>query len=51
MKEERYDRDLSIMLGQIAIMVNHLAKLYDICMKFPLFINGSKSYIVYGKKE
>lgn len=39
------------MLGEIAIIVNHLAKLYDICLKFPLFINGSKSYIVLGKDE
>lgn len=48
---EKYNRDLSIMFGEIAIMVNHLAKLYDISLKFPLFINGSRSYILHGKEE
>jgi hypothetical protein len=39
------------MFGEIAIMVNHLAKLYDISLKYPLFINGSRSYILFGKEE
>ena len=49
--KERYNRDFSIMFGEIAIMVNHLAKLYDISLKFPLFINGSRSYILFGRDE
>jgi hypothetical protein len=49
--KERNNKDLSIMFGQIAIMVNHLAKLYDINLKYPLFINGSRSYILQGKEE
>jgi hypothetical protein len=53
-KQKFYEKNslrLSVMLGEIAVMINQLAKMYGVPLKNPLFINGSKSYVLSGKKE
>ena len=48
---ENHSKEFSVMLGVIASIINHLSKVYDITLKYPLFINGSKSYIVHNRTE
>jgi hypothetical protein len=54
MRFQFYDtnqKELSVMMGNIALLTNYCSKLFNIPLKFPLFINGSKSFIVKEKKE
>ncbi len=44
-------RELSVMMGNIANMINYFSKLFNITLKYPLFVNGSRSFIVKDKKE
>lgn len=48
---EKHSKELSVMMGSIATMINYMSKLYNITLKYPLFINGSRSFIVKEKKE
>jgi hypothetical protein len=48
---EKYTKELSVMMGNVANIINYLSKLFNIPLKFPLFINGSRSFIVKDKKE
>lgn len=48
---EKHNKEISVTLGTIASLINYLSKLFNIPLKHPLFINGSRSYIVVNKKE
>lgn len=48
---EKHSKELGIMMGDISGMANYLSKLFNVTMKYPLFINGSKTFIVKDKKE
>ena len=44
-------RELSVMMGNIANILNYFSKLFNVTLKYPLFVNGSRSFIVKDKKE
>ncbi len=44
-------RELSVMMGTISNMLNYFSKLFNVTLKYPLFVNGSRSFIVKDKKE
>jgi hypothetical protein len=48
---EKYSKEICVTLGTIASLINYLSKLFNIPLKYPLFINGSRSFIVVNKKE
>lgn len=48
---ERFSKELAVMSGQVACLINYLAKEFNVTMKYPLFNNGSRSFIVKDKKE
>ena len=48
---ERYYKELSVMTGVITQILNYLSYAFNIPLKFPLLLNGSKSYIVKNKRE
>lgn len=48
---EKYYKELSVMTGVIAHMLNFLSYAFNIPLKYPILLNGSKSYIFKNKKE
>ena len=51
---EYYNKDkknISAMLGHICQLLIYLSKTFNIPLRFPIFLNGSKSYIVKNVKE
>lgn len=48
---ERHYKEISVMTGVIAQILNYLSTLFNIPLKYPLVLNGSKSYIVKNKKD
>lgn len=48
---EKYYRELSVMTGVISHMLNFLSFAFNIPLKYPILLNGSKSYIFKNKKE
>jgi len=48
---ERHYKEISVMTGVIAQILNYLSTLFNIPLKYPLLLNGSKSYIVKNKKD
>ena len=48
---ENNSKELSVMMGVIAKMLNYISKIFNVTLKYPLFINGSLSFIVKDKKE
>lgn len=48
---DKNSKELSVMMGIISSIINYLSKLFNIPLKYPLFINGSRSYLVKDKKE
>jgi hypothetical protein len=54
MRYQFYDtnhRELAVMMGTIALLLNYFSKLFNIPLKYSLFVNGSRSFIVKDKKE
>lgn len=47
----KHAKDLSVMTGTIATIINYLSKSFNITLKYPLFISGSRSFIFKDKKE
>lgn len=48
---EKHYKELSVMSGIIAQMLNYLSYVFNIPFKYPILLNGSKSYIVKNKRE
>lgn len=48
---EKNLKELAVMMGNVSNLVNYISKLFNIPLKYPLFINGSRSFIVKDKKE
>jgi hypothetical protein len=48
---EKHSKELAVCLGTIASLANYLSKLFNIPLKYPLFINGSRSFVFKDKKE
>jgi hypothetical protein len=48
---EKNIKELAVMMGNVSNLINYLSKLFNIPLKYPLFINGSRSFIVKDKKE
>ena len=44
-------RDLGTTNGNIALLINYMSKTFNIPLRFPLFINGSKSVCFVNKQE
>ena len=56
-KQERLDfynqhkKSVSAMMGHICQLLIYLSKIFNIPLRFPIFLNGSKSYIMRSTKE
>ena len=48
---ERHFKEISVMTGVIAQILNYLSFIFNIPLRYPLLLNGSKSYIVKNKRE
>lgn len=48
---EKHNKELSVMSGVIAQILNYLSYSFNIPLKYPMLLNGSKSYIVKNKRE
>lgn len=48
---DKNTKELAVMMGSVSNMCNYLSKLFNIPLKYPYFINGSRSFIVKDKKE
>jgi hypothetical protein len=48
---DAHTKELSVMTGTLANLIGYLSKIFNIPLKYPLFINGSRSFIVKDKKE
>ena len=44
-------RILSSLMGNITYLMVYMSKCFDIPLKYPLYLNGSKSFISKGKKD
>jgi hypothetical protein len=54
MRYQFYDnnfKELSVMMGTLALLINYCSKLFNIPLKYSVFVNGSRSYIFKDKKE
>ena len=47
----REKRNISAMMGHISQLLIYLSKTFNIPLRFPIFLNGSKSYILKTVKE
>ena len=56
-RQERLDfynqhkKSVSAMMGHICQLLIYLSKIFNIPLRFPIFLNGSKSYIMRSTKE
>lgn len=48
---EKHYKELSVMTGVISQMLNYLSYIFNISLRYPLLVNGSKSYVIKNKKE
>lgn len=48
---ERHFKEISVMTGVISQMLNYLSFIFNIPLRYPLLVNGSKSYVVKNKRE
>jgi hypothetical protein len=48
---EKHYKELSVMAGIVSQMINYLSYVFNIPFKYPILLNGSKSYIVKNKRE
>ena len=46
-----HPKNFATYLGSSAMLFNYLSKSFGFCLRFPLFVSGSKSYCVTEKKE
>jgi hypothetical protein len=44
-------RKISSMMGYITYMMLYMSKCFDIPLRYPLWLNGAKSFILKGKKD
>ena len=47
----KYRKIISSMMGYITQLMIYMSKCFDIPLRYPLMLNGSKSFIVRGKKD
>ena len=47
---EKYHKELSVMTGIMAQILNYISYAFNAPLKFPILQNGSKSYIIKNKK-
>ena len=47
----KYKKVISSMIGYITQLMIYMSKCFDIPLRYPLMLNGSKSFIVRGKKD
>lgn len=47
----KYKKTISSMMGYITQLMIYMSKCFDIPLRYPLMLNGSKSFIVRGKKD
>lgn len=48
---ERHYKELSVMTGVISHMLSYLSFIFNINLRYPMLVNGSKAYIVKNKKD
>ena len=44
-------RIISSLMGNITYLMVYMSKCFDIPLRYPLYLNGSKSFILKGKKD
>ena len=47
----KYKKEISSMMGYITQLMIYMSKCFDIPMRYPLMLNGAKSFIIKGKKD
>lgn len=46
-----HPKNFATYLGSTAMLFNYFSKIFGFCLRFPLFVSGSKSYCITKKKE
>ena len=47
----KYKKEISSMMGYITQLMIYMSKCFDIPLRYPLMLNGAKSFIIKGKKD